>query len=836
VKARNLVILWIMVAGGSAQAASSFELDSVQAKHHVTADRTLLHSNEKIYEAFGHVVVSSEGKRLSADYLWVDDKTKEMRARGNVVFVDRQSTIEAAEIHFNLDTGLGSIFYGKVYNDLYTLKGQLIRRVGEARFLTTEGEYTTCKDCAESWKLSARHVDLTVDGYAFMDNVHLKIKDVPTLYFPYMILPVKTRRQTGLLFPRIGGSIGGGGNGFAFVQPFFLAIDEHQDATIAAGRYSARGPRYEGEYRYKSYRGIEGTVNYYRTEDRSFRYRTHRSAIHTTHEWPFAERFKMRWRLFDVSDREYLRDLSGDLPIEQSLPAMESNAVANSHFPDFFVSAEVRRYRNLLYSEPVGFDEDTVQTMPTVHFGLRERKLIGPLLGSVYGRFDHFTRGNLSFEDRNGNGIFDPMGNNSPNPEEGEVLREANRYRISPSISAPFRVGRYLLLNPYAQYHEIRYSFALPTASQPLASTSTRYVQLGLEASTVLEKVYDYDGETVSKVKHQIIPFTTFSNIPWINQNATHPFQVQLRRREDGLFDQFDVVPLTNSTEFLRYPLGKSIYYGFTSRLIRKMKTPEEMPREYPFDLLPATAPKKYPPPENRKQELAIEKMKLWDQYGPNYSQYEEIWTVNVSQAYDFKDAGQYRDHSGKPDRKRAFSYLLGTSDFSISNFSHYLEYYFYPRIVVKPTAADPNPPVLKSKHYLSTSLTWEFARMKGVQATGVRSFSRAVSANFTITNPPSRSRTVGGSLNWSFNDLMRVALRYDYDLLAKNQKSWSAVSTFAHYSECWGVEVRYDWARDRAPKHGEAAFQVLFNPMGTGFTGSNSFQQGGPMGSLGGI
>ena len=100
-----------LLLGQDCFASSSFDVETVSELYHVTADRTLYHSREKVKEAFGHVVVSAEGKRLAADYVWVDDNTKDIKARGNVVFVDRQTTVEAAELHFNMSTGFGSIFY-----------------------------------------------------------------------------------------------------------------------------------------------------------------------------------------------------------------------------------------------------------------------------------------------------------------------------------------------------------------------------------------------------------------------------------------------------------------------------------------------------------------------------------------------------------------------------------------------------------------------------------------------------------------------------------------------------------------------------------------------------
>lgn len=800
----------------TAEAASSFEVDSLGEKYHITADRTLYHSREKVYEAFGHVVVSAQGQRLSADYLWLDDNTKDIKARGNVVFVDKESTVESAELHFNLTTGFGAIFYGKVTNDLYLLRGQLIRRVGSDHYLATEGEYSTCKDCPESWKLSARNIDVTMDGYAYMDSVFVQVKDVPTLYVPYLIVPVKTRRQSGLLFPRMGRS---GNHGFVFVQPGFLALSDHQDITLSFGTYDKRGLRYEFDHRYVGSGGIQGQFNGYFSKDRNFSHNNgDRGAIKTSHEWPFHQHFDMRWRFQDVNDRDYTYDFVEDLNVLR-LPAIESNAVAQAPFQDFFISAEMKRYRNLLYAPPVGFDPGTVQASPTVHAGVKERKIWGPLLGTFYGRYDRFTRGKGAFTDLNGNSLFDPDFFNPTdtnlinltvtNPER---LREANRYILSPELSIPFRAGSFFSVVPSAQYNEIHYNFPMPRATSGVDGTATSYFHLKLDTSTTFERVYNYDGEKVSRLKHQLTPFVNFSYIPKVHSNPRHPFQRQISF-SDGPFDQYDVVPLTNSTNFLRFPQGKSVYYGFTSRLIRKLKTEEEMPRSYPYDLLPARKPKEYPKPLNRKQELATEQDKLWDEFNPHYDRYQEIWNLNVAQAFDFLDAQNY-----PKDKTWAFSYLLAKSSFALDDkFAHNLEYRYYPRALLR--EENKLEERFRNQHWVTTDLTWYWQRLQNLRKT--RSFQRSVSLRYTYRDHlPSESRTVGGTLDWSFNDFLNLRLTESFDIYERRHVSWGAVATITHPSECWGLLLRYDWERARL-ENSDFGFQVLINLDGSGFFGA---------------
>lgn len=691
----NLVLIVFVVAGLmplAAYANSSFELDLTEGRYHVTADRTLYHSRERVYEAFGHVVISGNSERLSSDYAWIDTGVEELKAKGNVIYVTPQSLTQAAEIHFNMKTQLGTIFYGRVANDAYTLRGQLIRKVAKDRFLTTEGEYTTCKDCPESWKFTAKNLDLTFDGYAFMDSVYIKVKDVPALYIPYMIVPVKSRRQTGLLFPKLSTSVN---HGFTFVQPLFLAIDDHQDATIGVGKYSARGRRLELEYRYKSFNETEGTLKAFHTKDRTTASPLpSRWSVSTVNRLNFGKHADFRWRVQEVSDQDYphtfVQDTRGD-----NEPVLESNGVLYSPFRDFFVDAEVRRYRNLLYDKDVGFDGGTVQAMPTVHFGLRERRLAGPIFANFYGRYDDLRRHDGAFYDFNNDGIYDPS---------TDLLREVRRFQFAPELAAPFRIGDVVAVSPSVQFQELRYLFNLPTASAEFGQTSQRYLQTKLDTSTVFEKVYQYNGEKVIRVKHQLSPFVNYSYIPWLDENQKHPFQQQLRQ-DGGLFDQFDIIPITNSTNFLRLPLGNSVLYGFNSRIVRKFRNQDEMPRVYPYDRI-KKKPKEYKKPKNRKQELDIEDLKIWDAYRPRYDEYQEIWNLSVSQAYDFKDAKKHPD-----DRKRGFSFLQAKSSLNVDDFANTIDYRFYPRLLKPATATTPEE-LFSNKHSISTATSWYWKKI----------------------------------------------------------------------------------------------------------------------------
>ncbi|MGH7927865.1 MAG: LPS-assembly protein LptD, partial [Candidatus Binatia bacterium] len=87
-----------------------------------------------------------------------------------------------------------------------------------------------CESGAPHWRISAEQFDLSPQGLGTVRNGYFYILDVPVFYIPYGFFPLRTERQTGLLFPEFGSS---SKEGFRFQQPFFWAISKSTDATLA---------------------------------------------------------------------------------------------------------------------------------------------------------------------------------------------------------------------------------------------------------------------------------------------------------------------------------------------------------------------------------------------------------------------------------------------------------------------------------------------------------------------------------------------------------------------------------------------------------------------------
>ena len=98
---------------------------------------------------------------------------------------------------------------------------------------------------------------MTIEGYGQVWHPSFRVKNFPVLYFPYMIFPAKTKRQSGLLMPDPGYSTR---DGLTLNLPFFWAISDNTDATFNEYYMSRRGLMQGAEFRYALSPFSKGTL------------------------------------------------------------------------------------------------------------------------------------------------------------------------------------------------------------------------------------------------------------------------------------------------------------------------------------------------------------------------------------------------------------------------------------------------------------------------------------------------------------------------------------------------------------------------------------------------
>lgn len=723
---------------------------------HFSGDHQVWNRKTNQVELFGHGAVSQPGETLTADYIHLDMNSRVLDAKGNAVYMTGDMSIWGDEMHFNMNTRTGTVVGGRVSNDRFTLRGDLIQKLGPGHFRTEWGDYTTCKDCAASWSLYAGDVDMETNGYAYMSNVIARVKGAPTVWMPYMIIPMKTERQSGFLFPPFGFS---GDNGFKVIVPYFWAINRSLDMTFGLGFYARRGLRAQWETRYASSGDNSGSSQVFYQQDRTFSYGPNRWAVTLSQQhvlpWNISEKF----RLTEVGDNLF-PFIFGDVPGggDAFLPTTLS---FTKNTPNVSTFLSFQRYRSLLNSTPgddveqrMGFDSRTVQVFPQIQVTTNDRVLWNsPFIGGISVGFWNFTRtaGPFDYDGTTAYPFGSPPPAGTPFRPGQDPIRKAIRFSAVPSLYTTVRLFDAVAIVPSLKYKGYFYNFG--DLAPPLARG---YLHFQADLITQLERVYEYpDDPKIPRVKHLIRPLLNYSLIPLISQDASHPFIQQVN---NGLakgvpgynFDNYDVIPysFTPSSANYFWPLGHSLTYGATTQWIRRLGAVDN----------------------------------------PSAS-YQSIVEWSAGQSINFIELTNPVD-KGNP---HVFTRLYSSLSLNFEKFTASASYFY-----------DPDIPDASRRQGISTTGSFIFERST---RQGILAFDRSMSVSYNFSQVNAGVSNLNAAMTYSLNDYLMPNMDISYDFMTNKVFGSNAGLKIQSPSRCWWISLglgyrtetgefttRFDW------------------------------------------
>lgn len=228
--------------------------DAEQVSWNLQADQLTTLSDNTIVEAEGGVVLQRGNDILKADFARYYASTNWVYLKGNVFVRMGKDDINADEAEFDLHSKTGWLTNGHVFMEgphIYFSGSRIVKHWGD-RYTFNKAKVTTCDGPKPAWSMNAEQAVVEIDGYAQLFHSTFDVKDTGIFYSPFMVLPAKTTRQSGLLPPDYGFSEK---RGFYYTQPYFWAIDESHDMTFYAGWMEKVGPLFSAEYRANEFTG-----------------------------------------------------------------------------------------------------------------------------------------------------------------------------------------------------------------------------------------------------------------------------------------------------------------------------------------------------------------------------------------------------------------------------------------------------------------------------------------------------------------------------------------------------------------------------------------------------
>ncbi len=466
---------------------------------------------------------------IKADWIAYDIEKQSIKARGNVSVISGDDKLFADQAQIDLQNETGSFTEAMIIRKEHELhlEGKEIKKTGVKSYYVEDGWVITCKvkeGETPPWSFSSSETTIEQGGYAFLKHAKFNIKDVPVFYTPYMVIPVKNTRQTGLLFPELSNS---SRDGIGFNLPFFWDISDSVDLTILPEYFSKRGFMPSAEFRYALSTANKGALmgtflddklsdpsetEYYAdtnfTHTNSDRYWLRGKADHD-----FSNNWIARVDIDIASDEDYLTEfrsgLSGFNKSQYQFLSTFGRGFQNQS------SLERKNTLKLLKSWSysslnVNFlainDIRQVESSPTPLWKLPSLDYTGAIpIGESDFTFD-WDADYVNYWRENGVG--------------------GHRIDLFPRLSTPVPLGPYLESRAEVGVRETLYAIETYGDGEWTQDNSPDRLlyTIHTDVATTLVRDYNLSGEDYSTLSHSIRPYIMYDFIPDVNQTDLPDF------------------------------------------------------------------------------------------------------------------------------------------------------------------------------------------------------------------------------------------------------------------------------------------------------------------------
>ncbi|MCW9049468.1 MAG: LPS assembly protein LptD [Deltaproteobacteria bacterium] len=468
------------------------------------ADQLSYDRENGVYRASGDVRLQQGDLEVRSQSLQWNQISGEIDAEGNVKFISPNEELSGSKATYNLQQGTGTVENGYFFlrdQNLY-VRGEKIERRGEFDYHIEKGTFTTCEGDVPSWKFGASQLDVTLGGYARARNMVFYLKDIPSLYLPYMLYPAKTERESGLLIPSIGFS---DKRGFQYSSAYYQVLGVNQDATLFVDYLTEMGLGKGLEYRYIFGQDNAGEARGYHIDvDQvdGVSVDQERYALEWQHKGLLPGNVRMVADALYVNDEQYFEDF-GEVAEDYNRDQVQSVFWLSKNWGKYNLVGQLNYTKDLEVDDPT-----TLQLLPRITFDVaRQRFNQSVFYYAVNSEYTHFWR------------------------QEGQ---RGERLMLRPLLAASFQLWDVVSVVPEIAYRE-RIYWGL---SDDASGEDEGLPEFSARINTRVQKVYSQGLGSISKLRHSLEPEVVYRFIPEVDQKHLPDF------------DSYDRIAEANRVEY----------------------------------------------------------------------------------------------------------------------------------------------------------------------------------------------------------------------------------------------------------------------------------------------
>lgn len=157
------------------------------------------------WEGSEEVRIEYQDVKIFADRARYDFGSRTATLEGHVVIDQGPTRLSGERAVFHLESKTGTIETATAnLPPSYHIVADSIDKIGEATYRVHRGLFTACDLPRPDWSFRMSEATVTLDDYARMREVNFRARELPLLYSPYLVWPVKEGRVSGMLVPGVG--------------------------------------------------------------------------------------------------------------------------------------------------------------------------------------------------------------------------------------------------------------------------------------------------------------------------------------------------------------------------------------------------------------------------------------------------------------------------------------------------------------------------------------------------------------------------------------------------------------------------------------------------------
>ncbi|MEN0040369.1 MAG: LPS-assembly protein LptD [Pseudomonadota bacterium] len=308
--------------------AQTFRQTDPNAQLLLKADELIYDNDNEIVTARGNVQMDYDGYNVVADRVSYNQKTRRVKAFGNVEILEPDGNrIFADEIDLTDDFGDGFVNALRVETpDNTRFAAESAERFAGQKTVFNHGVYTACEPCKERpdrapiWQIKAEKVILDgVEKTVTYRNARFELFGAPIAFLPYFQhADPSIKRKSGFLVPRAGYR---SDLGAYYEQSYFWVTSPSTDLTFTGTYYNQQGFLAQAEWRHQlengdyniKIAGIDQQAPEKFSPGVADRDETTRGLIATNGRFTINPRWAFGWNLLAQSDSNFARtyDIEG---------------------------------------------------------------------------------------------------------------------------------------------------------------------------------------------------------------------------------------------------------------------------------------------------------------------------------------------------------------------------------------------------------------------------------------------------------------------------------------------------------------------------------------------